>query len=74
MRPNTVNLGEAKKYEIAGCPQIYLQRVKTCPDKPQFPADFLKFTTEILKRKLHFLCSVVSCWPFQHCNFGTYHP
>lgn len=32
MRPNTVNLGEAKKYEIAGCPKIYLQRVKACPD------------------------------------------
>ena len=26
--------------------------------KPQFPADFLTFTEEILNEKLHFLCSV----------------
>ena len=28
---------------------------------PQFPADLVTFTEEILDRKLHFLCSVNSC-------------
>ena len=31
---------------------------------PQFPADLVTFTEEILNGKLHFLCSVILCMNF----------